>query len=106
MDTKKIQIEMLDCTGLRIRKCNIDVPLNFETKIVSYEEFNNYKTTYKNNKSCKADIIIYTQDFSRNCNGFSKYFLGRFKRVIIDNESKEWRTLTVGEAWSLGDNID
>lgn len=106
MNTKEIEVEMLDCTGKRVTKRTISVFADIPTKFVSNEEYINYRSKYKFNKSCVPDMIIISQSFTEHCNGFAIYYNPWFERIAINSITKEYRNLTMGESWNLGDNID
>lgn len=73
--------------------------------VKDFEEFKDF-TFYRGDiKTIEWEYVL-TQSYSKNCNGYAIYWLSRFNRLAINRDLKIKRTLTVGEAWSFGDNID
>ena len=105
MNTKTVEIEMIGYDGINKTVQNILFPSDFPTEIVSYEEFCDYIQKYKLNDEIVPNKAIFTQKFSKNCNGFKRYYSYKFERIFINENTKEYRWLTIGEDWSLGDII-
>jgi protein associated with RNAse G/E len=104
--TKSIDVEMFDSTGRFIKKGTTKVFADIPTIFVSEGEFEKFRKEYKYNEKCIAEEAIYTQKFTKNCNGFPKYYSGTFNRILVNNTTKEFKGVTIGEAWNLGDKID
>ena len=105
MNTKTIEVEMFDYTGRYIVKQEVDIPADIPTEIVSKEEYEKYSKEYVYNEKLIPNKAIYTQNFTNNCNGCAKYYSLSYNRLLINTDAKEYRTPTIGEAWSLGDII-
>lgn len=105
MNTKTVDIEMFENNGIDKTIKKILFPLDYPTEIVSYEEFYDYIKKYNYNNKVIPNKAIFTQAFSKNCNGFKRYYMYKFERILINENTKEYRRPTVGEAWSFGDTI-
>ena len=75
------------------------------TPVLNFDEFKEYKWHSGSNNDIEWEYII-SQDFDRNCNGYSVYWLAKVKKYAINRKLKQIRSLTVGEAWNFGDKID
>ena len=106
MQVKTIEVEVLRAGGQFKEIIEIDVPANIPFEILTHEEFKNYTKGFTYNNSCPVEKMIYTQQYSEHCNGYPKYYLSRFEKLIVCDTDKQYRLLDIGEAWALGAKID
>ena len=106
---KKVKVEIFKHKGMKVIKeiINVEYPAKYNVAFVdNFDEFKDYKwLSDKNTENIELEYIL-TQKYTENCNGFKVLWSRGFKRIAINRERKIKRSLTVGEAWNFGDNIN
>lgn len=92
--------------GLLPIKIRVTYPKKWKVTIVeSFDDYSGYKWFSGKPEEVEWEYV-FTQAFTKHCNGYPIYWQAKFNRLAINKELQVKRGLNVGEAWSCGDNID